>query len=241
MTALCSSCFTFCQPAPVARRLAECGAQEIPDAIPGHFDSRRSPAKTEDIHVIVLHPLTRRIVVMAERRACAAHFVGSYRGAHAAAAEQDTPLHISACNRPRERDCEVGIVVIGVVNHVPEIDHLMSFLRQLSGKLLFHRKTAVIGADTDSHTSPLLVPRLMPGNLLLRRGYDVIRGKPEFLQQLFDWRRRPEGFYSNVLPVCSRVFGPAEVRSFFHGNSRFHMRRQNRVPVISILIVKQFP
>ena len=81
----------------------------------------------------------------------------------------------------------------------------------------------------------------MPDNLIFRRGNDVIRGKPEFLQQLFDRSRRPEGFYSNVLPICSRVFGPAEVRSFFHGDSRFHMRRQNRVPVIAILIVKQFP
>jgi hypothetical protein len=27
----------------------------------------------------------------------------------------------------------------------------MSLLRQLSGELLFHHKTAVIGADTDSH------------------------------------------------------------------------------------------
>src|ERR1035441_9256878 len=87
----------------------------------------------------------------------------------------------------------------------------------------------------------LSVPRFLPGNLIFRRDYDVIRGEAEFLQELFDRSRCPEGFYSNVVALSSRVFGPAEVRSFFDGNSRFHTRRQNRVPVIAILIVKQFP
>ncbi len=34
---------------------------------------------------------------------------------------------------------------------------------------------------------------------------------------------------------------PAEVRSLLDGNSRFHMRRQNRVPVRLVLVVEQLP
>jgi len=139
------------QAAPVACRPAECGSQKIPDAIPSHFGSGGSPAETKDIHIVVLHSLTRRVVVVAESRACATHLIGRYRRAHAATAEQYTPLHISVCYGPSERDCEVGIVIIGIVNHVSEINDLMPFFRQPSGELHFHHKTAMVRAYTYSH------------------------------------------------------------------------------------------
>src|ERR1035438_5720168 len=85
-----------------------------------------------------------------------------------------------------------------------------------------------------------LVPSFMPDNLTLGRSHDVIHSEPEFLQQLFERSRRPEGFYPDVVALCSRVLGPAEVRSFFYGYPGLHVRRQNRVPVFAILIREQF-
>jgi hypothetical protein len=82
-------------------------------------------------------------------------FTVGCRGALAAAAEQYTPLYMSGHNRPRERDCKVGVVVTGVEYHVSKIDNLVSFRRQLLSKLLLHLKTAVIRGDTYSHTLPL--------------------------------------------------------------------------------------
>src|SRR5690242_11477500 len=91
---------------------------------------------------------------MAQRRARAIHFVGRHRCAHAAAANQNSPLHMPASDCARERDCEVGIVVLGVEYRVSEIDDLMSVRHELLGKLLLHFKTAVIRADPYSHMPP---------------------------------------------------------------------------------------
>jgi len=123
--------------APVARRVAESGARESPDAFPGHFDFRRPPAEAEDVHIIVLHLLSAARAPLTSL----------------AATEAPTPLPHSktphstypVANARASGIAKVGIVVIGIVNHVHKSDHLMSFLRQLSGELHFHRKTAVIG------------------------------------------------------------------------------------------------
>ena len=50
------------------------------------------------------------------------------------------PLARAVASGYVERDREVGIVIIGIVNHVSEIDHLMSLLGRLSGELLFITK-----------------------------------------------------------------------------------------------------
>ena len=78
----------------------------------------------------------------------------------------------------------------------------------------------------------------MPGYLIFRRGHDVLRGEPEFLLQLFERRRGPEGSDSDVVPIGSGVFGPAEVRSLLDGNPCLDVWRENRVPIRGFLMVK---
>ena len=72
----------------MARGAAERGAEEIlRTQSQATVDSHRPPAEAEDVHVIVLHSLASRKVVVAERRACAGHLIGRYRSAYAAAAQ----------------------------------------------------------------------------------------------------------------------------------------------------------
>src|SRR5208282_77536 len=63
----------------------------------------------------------------------------------------------------------------------------------------------------------------------------------EFLQQLFERRRSPEGIDADVVPFRAGVFAPAKVRRLFHRYSRLHTWWQNRFPVALVLIVKQLP
>lgn len=168
----------FFEPAPVALRLAEPGAQETQRTIPGHLDSSRSAAEAQDVHIVILDALARREIVVAERRAGAFHFVGGDGGTHTAAAEENTPFHNSARNRESEGNCKIGIVVPWIERHVSKFDHFVSFRRQPFLKLLLHFKTAVIGADTDSHT-PALLRGFLPFDLSFRGTYDVVHGKPE--------------------------------------------------------------
>ena len=72
-------------------------------------------------------------------------------------------------------------------DRVAELDGFVPLGRQLFRELLFHLKTAVIRSDTYSHLLTLS-PGAMPGDLTLGRGFDVIRGTSELLQQLFERR-----------------------------------------------------
>ena len=65
---------------------AEPGVEEIFRAVPCDRDTHGAASEAEDIQVIILHPLARLKVIVTERRACAGHFIGGYRRAHAAAA-----------------------------------------------------------------------------------------------------------------------------------------------------------
>src|SRR5208282_2623901 len=81
----------------------------------------------------------------------------------------------------------------------------------------------------------------VPGNLALRRNYDPFRAKSELLQQLLKRCRSSKGFDTDVVPLGTGVFAPAKIRCFLDRHSCLHVWRQNRFPVIPILIIEQFP
>src|SRR5262249_21543512 len=65
---------------------------ERADQLARQFRTDHSRAQRQNIHIIVLHSLTRRIGVVTHSRADARHFVGGHRGADAAAANKDAAL-----------------------------------------------------------------------------------------------------------------------------------------------------
>ena len=54
--------------------------------------------------MVILHPLFGGEVILDQAGPDALHFVGANRGAHTAAAEQDTPFHRFLCNRPGQQE-----------------------------------------------------------------------------------------------------------------------------------------
>ena len=74
------------QPATMSFCTAKPGAEEVLRAIPCDRDAHGSPSKAKYIHVIVLHPLAGRKVIVTERRAPPDNLICSHGGAHTAAA-----------------------------------------------------------------------------------------------------------------------------------------------------------
>ncbi len=73
--------------------------------------------------------LARRKVIVTERRACAGHFIGGYRRAHAAAAHQNAALHFFTGHSPSEGERKVRVVIVVVIDFVAKIDDLVAFFR----------------------------------------------------------------------------------------------------------------
>ena len=121
------------------------------DEIPGDFGSDRPAAHAEHVHVVILHALLRREVVVDERGADARDLVGADRRADAASADGH-----AAFDRPRhdgagERDHEVRIVVVRVEGVGAEIDDPCPAERRCATFSSCFAEAAVIGRDSDAH------------------------------------------------------------------------------------------
>src|SRR5882762_2029811 len=132
------------QPAAVPICTAELGVEEVLRAIPRERDTHGPATEADYIHVVILHALAGRKVVLTKRRTHAIHLVGSHRSAYTAAAHQDTPFHVSNSHSTRQWDREIGIVVVRVIYLVAKINDLMSFCRQQLGELPLHLESTVI-------------------------------------------------------------------------------------------------
>src|SRR5271165_5041136 len=114
------------QAAQMSFGLTELGGEEGLNKVPRHRRSHGPATQAEDVHVIVLHPLAGREMVMDQRGAHAGDLIGTHRCADAAAADCDATLDLPCRHSPGERDDKVRIVVIRVQTDRTEIDNLMS-------------------------------------------------------------------------------------------------------------------
>ncbi|TPW00488.1 MAG: hypothetical protein USCAAHI_00061 [Beijerinckiaceae bacterium] len=97
----------FAQAAQVPFGLTELIRQERLDEVPGHGGSDR-PNDTDDVHVIVLHSLPGREVVVNQPGANARHLVRAHGSADTAAADRDPAVHFLCGHGPGERNHRVG-------------------------------------------------------------------------------------------------------------------------------------
>ena len=110
--------------------LTELGGEKRLHEIPGDGGPDRSSAHAQDVEVIVLDALLRGEVIVDERRADAGDLVGADRRANAAAADRHAALHLSGDDGLRERNDEVGIVVVRIERERAEIDDLVAAWRR---------------------------------------------------------------------------------------------------------------
>ena len=172
----------LCQSAAVAIRTTESRTEKIADAVPSHGNTRRSTAEAKNIHVVVLHTLASREIVMTKSSSYSSYLVRGHRSSDSAATNQDTPFYLPARDRAGEGNGEVRIIIVRIAAVIPEVHDLMSFFSQARGELLLHIEAAVICADTNFHrTLPLHVVLC---DLVLRRCNNMICVEAKFLHEL---------------------------------------------------------
>lgn len=135
--ALAAPGLDFPQTAKVPRLPAENRLGECPDQIPGHLRPHRPPTHAQDVHVIILHALTRGKMVMDQASPHAAHLVRAHRGPDATPANRDAPLQLPGGHRPRQRKNKIGIIIARIQLMRAEIHHLVPGLAQPCDEFLF--------------------------------------------------------------------------------------------------------
>src|SRR5262245_26526357 len=115
-------------------RLTELRSQEGLNNVPGHHRARDSAAQTDDVHVIILHPLPGREMVSDQACARPRNLVGAHCCANAAAA--DSAFYLARRNRPGQRKYKVRVVVARLQFEGTEFDNLMTCRSQSSAQIL---------------------------------------------------------------------------------------------------------
>jgi hypothetical protein len=141
------------QPTSVPLCTAEPGVEEVLRAIPRERETHGSATEANYIHVVILHALAGRKVVLTKRRAHAIHLVGSHGSAHTAAANENAPFHVSSRHSASEWDREIGVVVVRVIYLVAKINNLVSFCRQQLGELPLHLESTVVSSYSYFHSA----------------------------------------------------------------------------------------
>src|SRR2546423_10415141 len=111
--------------APMARLAAEFRGEECGRALEREFRTDDPRAQHQDVHVVVLDALVRRVRVVADRRADAADLARGNRRAHARAADQDAAIRDAAADRFTKALREVGVIVVRVGPVATQIDELV--------------------------------------------------------------------------------------------------------------------
>src|SRR5215469_5896593 len=104
-------CSDFSQASEMTLRLTELGSQEGVDKVPSQHRACDPAAQTDDVHVIILHPLPGREVVRNQACAGSRNLVGAHCRAHAAAANRYPAFHLARRNSTSHREDKVRIVV----------------------------------------------------------------------------------------------------------------------------------
>jgi hypothetical protein len=114
------------QTAYVALGPTERACKKRLNEIAGHGRSDGPATHTDDVHVVILDPLTGRKVVVNQPGTDAGDLIGAHRRADTTAADCDTASYFARGDRPSERDYHVWIIVRRVQLISTEIDYVMS-------------------------------------------------------------------------------------------------------------------
>ena len=128
--------------------------------IPCHLGADCATAHAQDIHVVVLHALAGRKVIMNQACPNSPHLIRTNRGSHPAAANGDAALHFARCHCASQGKNIIRIIVPGSEAMRSEIHHLMTSSTQSPDEFLFQGESSVIRGNSDFHDS--LMPDRKP-------------------------------------------------------------------------------
>jgi hypothetical protein len=106
--------------------------------------------KTENVHVVVLDGLMRRIDIVADASADTAEFVGIDADADPAAAQEDAPVSGGTLNRTSHEKSVVRVIHRSSIERAEVNDNMTGAFHSLEDDLL-HREAGVIRSKRDSH------------------------------------------------------------------------------------------
>src|SRR6266545_852751 len=133
---------------PFVGRVA--GLHEGLHQLVGEGGTDDASAQDEDVHVVVLDALVRRVDVVADGGADAGDLVGGHAGAHSAAADEHGPLRAPVLHGQGHLLRVVGIID-GRGRVRAHVDHVVSLLAKGLRHLLLQREAGVVGPDGHLH------------------------------------------------------------------------------------------
>jgi len=117
--------------------LAVLGGEEGLYQIPGDSRANRAATHTEDIHMIILHALPGREMIMNKTGTNTGYLVRSHRRADSAATDGQATFDLAGSNSLCQWNDEVGIIIGRVQMMSAKVNHLMTGLAKLGDDLLF--------------------------------------------------------------------------------------------------------
>jgi hypothetical protein len=120
-------------------------------AVPGNGNTCRQTSEAKDVHIIILHALSRGKIIVTDSRSHPFNPVGGDGGSYATATEQDPTSDKSRRHGAGQRKRKVWIVVVSVILQIAEVHNLVAFCIKQDIDLLFHFVSAVIGGYADFH------------------------------------------------------------------------------------------
>ena len=136
---------------PLPFRSTELRGKETFYAVPGNRNPCRQTAEAKDVHIVILHALSRRKIIVTDCRAHPFNLIGSNGRPYATATEQHTAFDDARCDGAGKGNGKVWIIVVPVVGHIAEVDNLVANCAEQDVDLLFHLVSAMIGGDADFH------------------------------------------------------------------------------------------
>src|SRR3954468_55748 len=139
------------QPTHVAFPAVELCTQERADELAGQLRADHLRADAEDVHVVVLDALVRRVRVVADGGPDARELAGGDRGADAGAADEDPALRVTAADRIADLTRLVRVVDPRFGPIRAEVDGLVACANDLLEHALAQLHPAMVESDRDPH------------------------------------------------------------------------------------------
>lgn len=127
------------------------GSEKIANQIQRQLRPNDARTQAEDIHVVVLHTLVRRVTIVTQSGSNAGKFIGRYRGAYTAAANQHCALGLSIEDRAPGGLRIIGIVIgLGPIVRTA-IDDFVPQTPQFGNHDLVQRNSGMVGSNGYFH------------------------------------------------------------------------------------------
>src|SRR5262245_32527712 len=136
-------------------RLAVLRSKVCLDKVPCHCWTHSPATHAEYVHVIIFDTLTGGEMIVDESGANARHFVGTDTRADPTAANSHASIHLAGRDGLRERQHEVGIIVLRIQTISAEVHDLVPSRIKFGHDFFLESESSMIGSHSNPHAMSL--------------------------------------------------------------------------------------